>query len=154
MPATKDGLQRTVEFFLYGMLRAAESLGNVEPFLRIMEEEALRKFLLANLPTFKSPASALEGCRAYTAQLDANGLMDTSDTTIRGDEASIQAEIGERCPYRRVCTTRRDEGLPVYCIRGVALTEMLRIRLEADYSPKLEAFGVPCRIRLARAKWG
>lgn len=153
MPATKEGLQRSTEFFLYGGIRAAESIGNVELFLRTMEEEALRKFLLANVPGFTGSASAIEACRGYSAELDANGLMDTSDTTFRGDDGSIRAEIGEKCAYRRVCTMRHDGGLPVHCIRALALAEMLRIRLDTDYEWKLESFGLPCRIRLAKAPW-
>lgn len=154
MPATKEGVQRLMEFFLYGMLRAAESVGTVEPFIRMMEEEALRKFMLVNMPGFKGSPTALETCRSYTAQLEASGLMGVTDTTFRGDDASIRGEIGEQCAYRRVCTMRHDEGLPVYCIRALALAEMLRIHLDVNYSWRLESFGVPCRVRLTRAQWG
>lgn len=153
MPATKDGLRRLPDFFLYGMLRAAEATGTAESFLRTMEEENLRKFMLANLPGFHAGEKALDACRAYTAELDASGLMDAMDTTFRGDDGTIRGEVGESCVYRRVCTMRHDESLPVHCIRALALAEMLRIRLDADYPPKLDEFGVPCRFRLTRAKW-
>jgi len=45
---------------------------------------------------------------------------------------------------------RSDEDLPVHCIRALALTEMLRIQLGADYRWKLESFGQPCRISMTR----
>src|SRR6058998_49367 len=54
MPTTKEGLQRLLDFFVYGMLRAAESLGNAPLFLRTVEEEGLRKFLLINFPKFQA----------------------------------------------------------------------------------------------------
>src|SRR5437879_13496452 len=66
----------------------------------------------------------------------------------------VHAEIGDLCPYRRVCTMRHDERHPVHCIRGFALAEMLRIRLEEDFDWKLERFGQPCRLTLSRTRWG
>ena len=38
IPTTEDGLQRLLDFFIYGMLRASESLGNTPVFLRTVEE--------------------------------------------------------------------------------------------------------------------
>lgn len=153
MPSTKEGLQKLLEFFLYGMLRTAESLGNAELFLREVEEEGLRKFMLVNMPKFMGSDSAVDTCRSYTKEVDVGGLFDGSDTSFRGDDETIQAEIGARCTYRRVCTLRHDEGLPVHCIRAYALAEMLRIRLDADYDWMLEGFDVPCRVRMTRAAW-
>src|SRR6266545_67043 len=37
MPSTKEGLQRLLDFFVYGMLRASEMLGNAPLFLRTIE---------------------------------------------------------------------------------------------------------------------
>src|SRR6266540_1803908 len=128
MPSTKEGLQRLLDFFVYGMLRASEMLGNAPLFLRTIEEEGLRKFLTTNMPRFQAPDDPAEACRQYM-------------------------QIGDKCVYRRVCTMRHDEGLPVHCIRAFALAEMLRIRLDADFDWKLERFGRPCRITLTRAKW-
>lgn len=153
MPATKEGLERLVEFFVYGMLRAAESLGNAPLFLRTVEEEGLRKFLLANTPTFQGSDNITQACDEYTKAADGAGLLDGSDTVFRGDSDTVHAEIGDHCPYRRVCTLRHDEGRPVHCIRAFALSEMLRIRLEADFDWKLTRFGRPCRITLARSPW-
>jgi hypothetical protein len=153
MSATKEGLQRLPEFFLYGMTRAAEGTGTLDMFLRATEEEGLRKFMLVNMPGFRGADTPLEACRAYTVQLDATGLMDATDTSFRGDDDSIRGEVGASCVHRGVCTLRHDEGLPVRCIRAIALSEMLRVRLHRDYTPKLDSFGVPCRFRLTKSPW-
>ena len=135
------------------MQRSADALGNAGLFMRSVEEEGLRKFLLINMPTFHASTDVTDTCRAYTKAVDQAGLYDGSDTSFRGDDQTVQAEIGERCVYRRVCAMRHDEGLPVHCIRAFALAEMLRIRLEADFDWKLTSFGVPCRITLSRRRW-
>jgi len=142
-----------MEFFVYGMLKAAETLGNVSLFMRTVEEQGLRKFLLINIPQLHTPDDPVEACRVYTASADESGLFDGSDTRFRKDGDSVRGEIGDRCVYRRVCTMRHDEGLPVHCIRAFALAEMLRIRLETDFDWKLERFGPPCRITLSPPKW-
>ena len=153
MPTTKEGAQRLVEFFVYGMLAAAESLGNPQLFLRTVEEEALRKFMLINMPHFQASKDAVEACRAYTKEVDSEGLFDGSDTVFRGNNDEVHVEIGDACVYRRVCTMRHDEGRPVHCIRSVALAEMLRIRLDANYDGRLQDFGRPCHIRMIRTEW-
>ncbi len=141
-----------MEFFVCGMLAGAESLGNPQLFLRTVEQEGLRKFMLTNMPRFQAANNAVEACRGYTKEVDAEGLFDGSDTVFRGDNNEVHVEIGDACAYRRICTMRHDEGRPVHCIRAVALAEMLRIRLEANYDWKL-TFGRPCRIRMARTDW-
>ncbi len=153
MPTTKEGTQRLLEFFIYGMLAASESLGNPQVFLRTVEEQGLRKFMLINMPQFQASNNATEACRAYTKEVDGEGLFDASDTVFRGDDNEIQIEIGDRCVYRRVCTMRHDEGRSVHCIRAIALEEMLRIRLDEDFDWKLQAFGRPCHIRMAPTEW-
>ncbi|MEK6986587.1 MAG: hypothetical protein AABX97_00650 [Candidatus Thermoplasmatota archaeon] len=153
MPTTKEGAQRLLEFFIYGMLAASESLGNPQLFLRTVEEKGLRKFMLTDMPRFEASNNATEACRAYTKEVDAEGLFDGSDTVFRGDDDEIQVEIGDRCAYRRICTMRHDEGRPVHCIRAIALAEMLRIRLDANFDWKLQSFGRPCHIRMARTEW-
>jgi len=153
MPSTKEGLQRLLDFFLYGMLHASEMLGNAPLFLRTVEEEGLRKFLITNMPQFQAPEDPADACRQYTQAADESGLFDASDTVFRGDGDAVHAEIGDKCVYRRVCTMRHDEGLPVHCIRAFALREMLHIRLDSDFDWKLDHFGRPCRITLTRAKW-
>ena len=150
IPTTEDGLQRLLDFFIYGMLRASESLGNTPVFLRTVEEAGLLRFMLVNMPEFRASADPVEACRAYTEAVDRAGLFDGSDTAFRGDNGSVEAEVGDRCVYRRVCAMRSDEDLPVHCIRALALTEMLRIQLDADYRWKLESFGRPCRFSMTR----
>jgi len=152
-PTTQEGLQRLLEFFIYGILRAADSFGNTPLLMRTVEEEGLRRLMDVNMPGFHESPDPLETCRAYTKAVDASGLFDGSDTVFRGDASGVEAEIGDRCVYRRVCTMRQEEALPVYCIRAAALAEMLRIRLEADFRWKLEAFGRPCHLTLSRANW-
>lgn len=153
MPTTKEGAQRLLDFFIYGMLAAAESLGNPQLFLRTVEEQGLRKFMLINMPRFQASNNATEACRAYTTEVDSEGLFDGSDTVFRGDDNEVRVEIGDSCVYRRVCTIRHDEGRPVYCIRAIALAEMLRIRLDANFDWKLHTFGRPCHVRLVRTEW-
>lgn len=154
MPLTERGLYKMLDFFIDAIIRAAESLGNPDLFLRKMEEEGLRKFMASNLPEFHATQDPAETCRLYSAALDSAGMVDTSDTAIREDGRAVRIEIGPRCVYRSTCTRRHDEGSRVYCVRAYALAEMLRIRLEKDYEPKLEAFGLPCRIRLKPTEWG
>ena len=154
MPTTKEGLQRLVDFFVCGMLRAVESLGNAPLFLRSVEEEGLRKFLLINFPKFQASENPKVACEAYTKSIDEGGLFATTDTTFSGDEDTVHAEIGDLYPYRRVSTMRHDERHPVPCIRAFALAEMLRLRLDADFDWKLDRFGRPCRITLSRTRWG
>ena len=154
MPATEEGSKRLLDFFLHGLLRAAESLGNPPLFLRTVAEEGLRKFLLVNLPTFQASDDATEACDAFTKAADRSGLFDGSDSVFRGDANTVHAEIGDRCTYRRVCTVRHDEGRPVHCIRTYAIAEMLRIRLDADFDWKLTRFGRPCQITIQRSRLG
>ncbi len=153
MPVTEDGTHRLLDFFVYGMLRAAENLGNASLFMRAVVEEGLRKFMLLNLPTFQASDNATKACDAFTDAADSAGFFDGSDTVFRGDANTVHAEIGDRCPYRRVCTVRHDEGSQVHCIRAFALAEMLRIRLEADFDWKLDRFGRPCNLMLTRSRW-
>src|SRR5256885_16969312 len=110
MPANEDGTKRLLDFFVYGMLRAAESLGNAPLFMRAVVEQGLRKFLLVNLPTFRESDNATEACEAFTKAADASGLFDGSDSVLRGDADTVHAAIGDRGPYRRLCTGRQAEG--------------------------------------------
>ena len=119
-PATEDGTKRLLDFFVYGMLRAAESLRNAV-------EQDLRKFMLANLPTFRESNNATEACDAFTQAANASGLFDGSDSVFRGDADTVHAEIGG--------------------------AEMLRIRLDADFDWQLNRFGRPCQITLTRSRW-
>src|SRR2546428_5239139 len=121
MPTTKEGLQRLLDFFVYGMLRAAESLGNAPLFLRSVEEEGLRKFLLIEMPKFKASANAKEACEAYTKSIDEGGLFATTDTTFTGDEDTVQAEIGDLCPYRRYVVEPHPAPRPPRLLHGKSL---------------------------------
>jgi hypothetical protein len=152
MPATEDGLRRLLNFFLYGMIRCAESLGNPTLVLRKVVEEGLRNFLASGLPMFEASDDARATCEAFTKAADASGLIDGSDTVFRGDSNVVSVEIGDACPYRRMCTVRHDEGRPVHCIRTFMLAEMLRIRLDAVYDWRLNRFGRPCQITLTRSR--
>src|SRR3989441_13324337 len=101
MACTQETLQRLLEFFAYGMLRAAESLGNAPLSLRTVEEEGLRKFLLINFPKFQASENPKVACEAYTKSIDEGRLFATTDTTFTGDANTVRAEIGDLCPYRR-----------------------------------------------------
>ena len=152
-PTPEDGSKRLLNFFLYGMLRASETLGTPAVFVRTVIEESLSKFL-TQFPSFPDSEDATETCAAFTKAADQSGLFDGSDTLFRGDANTVSVEIGDRCPYRSMCTVRHDEGQPVHCIRTYVLAEMLRIRLKADFDWKLTRFGRPCHITLARSRWG
>src|SRR5213594_2066604 len=99
MPTTKEGLQRLLDFFIYGMLRAAESLGNAPVFLRSVEEEGLRKFLLIDMPKYRVLENAKEACEEYTRSIDEGGLFTTTGTSFSGDEDTVHAVIGYLCPH-------------------------------------------------------
>src|SRR3989442_7836388 len=144
MPTTKEGLQRLLDFFVYGMLRAAESLGNAPLFLRSVEEEGLRKFLLIEMPKFKASANAKEACEAYTKSIDEGGLFATTDTTFTGDEDTVQAEIGDLCPYRRGGALRPAERRPRPRIPAGGVAEMLPIPRAAGLFCQIDPF---CRSR-------
>src|SRR5213594_486357 len=90
MPTTKEGLQRLLDFLVYGMLRAAESLGNAPLFLRTVEEEGLRKFLLIDFPKFQASENPKEACEAYTKSIDEGGLFATTDTAFTATEDTVR----------------------------------------------------------------
>src|SRR2546425_12924377 len=143
MPTTKEGLQRLLDFFIYGMLRAAESLGNAPLFLRTVEEEGLRKFLLINFPKFQASENPKEACEAYTKSIDEGGLFATTDTTFTGDANTVRAEIGDLCPYRRLCTVRHHERHPAPCIPGFAPAGELPPRPAENFGLKNAPCGGP-----------
>src|SRR2546430_16644570 len=118
MHESEDGTKRILDFFVYGMLRAAESLGNAPLFMRAVVEQGLRKFMLVNLPTFRESDNATEACDAFTQAADASGLFDGSDSVFRGDADTVHAEIG-----------------------GAG---MLRLRPEADFDWQRYRFARPC----------
>ena len=153
MPITEEGTKRLMEFFVSGMLRASESLGNAHLFLRTVVEAGLRRYMSDHLPAFHASDNAAEACSEFTIAIDRAGLVDGSDTVFRGDANRVDVEIGDRCPFRRVCTSRHDEGLTVHCLRIYVLAEMLRIRLDADFEAKLNRFGRPCRATITRSLW-
>src|SRR5437667_8936884 len=146
MPTTKEGLQRLLDFFVYGMLRAAESLGNAPLFLRTVEEEGLRKFLLIDFPKFQASENPKEACEAYTKSIDEGGVFATTDTTLTATEDTVHAELGDLCPYRRACTMLHDERNPAPFIRAVALAEMLRIEPGTTCHGHLRLLDPPWRV--------
>src|SRR5207237_10849997 len=112
MPATEDGTNRLLDFFVYGMLRAAESLGNAPLFLRTVVEQGLRKFMLVNLPTFRESDNATEACEASTKAPDASGLFDGNDSAFGADADTAHAEIDDRRQHHRLRPGRRYEAAP------------------------------------------
>jgi hypothetical protein len=154
MPTTEEGTRRLLDFFVSGMLRASESLGNANLFLRAVVEAGLRRHMTDHLPSFRASDDITETCAEFTKAIDRAGLVDRSDTVFRGDANRVDMEIGDACPCRRVCTARHDEGLTVHCLRVYVLAEMLRIRLDEDFEGKLIRFGRPCRATITRSAWG
>ena len=153
MPVTEEGTKRLFDFLFSGMLRASEFLGNPHVFLRTVVEASLRRHM-ADYVRFHASDNATETCAEFTKGLDRSGIVDASDSVFRGDANRVDVEIGDRCPARRVCTARHDEGLPVHCLRAYVLAEMLRIRLDEDFDWKLNRFGRPCKATITRSSWG
>src|SRR3989475_5018249 len=154
MPTTKEGLQRLLDFFVYGMLRAAESLGNAPLFLRSVEEEGLRKFLLIEMPKFKASANAKEACEAYTKSIDEGGLFATTDTTFTGDEDTVQAEIGDLCPYRRGWAQRPAQRHPGPPLPAVAPAARVPLPLAPALFLENTRFGRPGPGTPSPTPWG
>src|SRR5256885_5054693 len=123
------------------MLRAAESLGNAPLFLRSVEEEGLRKFLLIDMPKFKASANAKEACEAYTKSIDEGGLFATTDTTFTGDEDTVQAEIGDLCPYRRGGALRHHQAPPPPLLPAGALAPAVPRPPDAAVHSELQRVG-------------
>lgn len=149
MPASAQGTQKLLDHWLWGMLKAAETLGSVEVFMRVAEEAALKRFFLMERRGFRPTTDPRATIIAYTQRLGAEGILDETDLTARTDGDKVHVEIGAKCPYRKTCTRRRDEEASVYCFRARALSEMLRITQAKHYDWRLESFGVPCQITLA-----
>src|SRR5438309_11928734 len=127
MPATEDGANRLLNFFLYGMIRASESLGNPALFMRSVIEAGLRRFLFTNLPGFAgAPEDPTKACEAFTKASDESGVIDGRDTVFRGDGEAVSADIGDHCAYRRICTVRHDEGRPACCAGPSIVAEWTR----------------------------
>src|SRR5438874_11103068 len=105
MPATEDGANRLLNFFLYGMIRASESLGNPALFMRSVIEAGLRRFIFTNLPGFAgAPEDLTKACEAFTKASDEYGLSDGRDTVLRREGEHASAEIEDRLPHRPSCT--------------------------------------------------
>lgn len=148
MPQTVDGVQKMFNYWVYGVLRTARSLGNWRVFLRSTLEEGVRS--LVERQGFRTRAfrDAEDACRAYVSFMDGLGAHDATDTTIRAEGPRIRAEIGAGCPYRMTCTTVHDEGDAVLCFRAIALAAMLRLTLDQEVRWSLDSFGLPCRVTL------
>src|SRR5438093_12703589 len=118
MPATEDGANRLLNFFLYGMIRASESLGNPALFMRSVIEAGLRRFLFTNLPAFAgTPDEPPKACEAFTKASDDSGLIDGRDTVFRGDGDAVSAELGHHRPYRRMCPDGNADARPDESVR-------------------------------------
>ncbi len=148
MPSTAAGRQKFLNYWLYGVLKAAEELGNDRVLMRTIEQHTLTKFFaMEGVETLRS-RDALSACKEYSEGLDARGIMDAHDTSFRADGNRVLATIGPLCPYRDTCTWIYGEGGRVHCFRGVAFAEMLRLTLKRDFQSSLDAFGVPCEVTI------
>lgn len=148
MPQTAEGLQKFLNYWLYGCLKTAGELGNTKVFMRTIEQEALGKFIESEARDLQMAPDAETACRAYMKDLDRRGIMDSGDLVCQSQGDQLRVQIGAGCPYRRTCDWIHEEGAPVHCFRAVALSEMLRITLKQVNGWTLDAFGVPCTITL------
>ena len=144
----QNGRGSLVHYWLYGIMKAASQFGNQAVFLRVAQSAMFQRFFAASELRLPKEASVLEVCRAYTKSLIRNGIIEKGDVSFAQRDERIVGEIEESCPYRQTCTWVHGEGLPVYCFRATALTELLRITTKQEFDSRLESFGVPCRIAL------
>ncbi|OGS48468.1 MAG: hypothetical protein A3K68_07980 [Euryarchaeota archaeon RBG_16_68_13] len=142
------GTQKLLDYWLYGLMKAAEELGQTDVFLREVEEEALRKFFAGEGCDFHPPQDLREAILGYTRFVSKLGIVEETDLVARNDAGAVSVEVGVECPYRRTCEMRHEADERVHCFRAVAFTEMLRQRLHTAVHWKLERFAVPCHIRI------
>ena len=156
MPATLEGVRSLLANWLYGMVRAAEILGNDQVFMRTAEEESLARWRRSRPPARTPTPSSdpVDAAREYQRDLGREGFIDERDVRVQGAGGGLRVEIGASCPYRETCTWRHDEGRPVFCFRGIGTAETLRVATGRSFDVRLEAFGVPCKILLRPIELG
>lgn len=146
MPVNGTGLQGFLDYWLYGVVKTAEELGNARVFLRAVQEDSIRKFLENERVSFGKPCDPLELVRSYDRHLDAMGILEASDIDYRTEGEALEMTVGATCPYRSACNWLNDDGATPPCFRAVALSEVLRIAGRRRYEGKLRTFSVPCRL--------
>lgn len=146
MPPNAKGLQSFLDYWLYGVVRTSENLGNARMFLRSVQEESIRKLLDTEELSFGKSRDPLHILRAYDQHLDRLGILDGNDAEYRGEGDGVHLAMGPSCPYRTACNWIHAEGTPLHCFRTDALGEVLRILTHRTYDGVLDDFGVPCQI--------
>ncbi len=121
MPETAVGEKSHLDYWLYGIVKTGESLGNVRLFLRAAQEVSIRKFLETERTAFRGPADPLDVLRAYNARLDARGVLDARDIQYRRTREGLELSVGKTCPYRTTCTWIHEDGGVIPCFRAIAM---------------------------------
>ncbi len=151
---TREGIQRFIDYQLYGMLKACSYFGTAGLFVRKAEEESVSKFLENERILLGRVRDSAQALRRYFRMLDERGIVDQGDIAIRKEKDPLRIEVGASCPYRTVCEwADREQRLP-RCFRAIAFAEVLRRSTGRPYEGLLDRFGLPCHLTLAPSRLG
>ncbi len=145
---TKEGTQRLLDYWLYGLVRSASELGTADLVLRKVEEAAVSRFIDRVRAEIKDARTAEEAVHRYLHALDRDGIMDRRDVTLRADEDRLHLRIGALCPYRTVCEWANAEQPLRRCFRVISLSEAIHCCTGHRYDGTLDRFGLPCEVTL------
>lgn len=135
-----------LDYWLYGITKTANGLGNARLFLRAAQEESIRKLLEEEPLAFRHGKDLIEVLQTYNARLEERGVLDASGLTYCKVPGGLQVAIGEACPYRCTCDWLHSEGTAPPCFRAIAMGSVLRIVLRRGYESGLTQFGIPCQL--------
>lgn len=149
----KDGPQRFLNYWLYGVVKSAADLGYEKVFLRRAGEEAVGKMIEVEGIRPPGDLDPLGILRAYLGALGGDDLTSPSDVAAHADGERLHVEIGSRCPCRPACEWMQSEGMPVVCIQATAIAGALRQMGQHDFKCALDSIGVPCRVTMAPVRF-
>ena len=153
MTENPRGVQRHLDYWLYGIVKVANGLGNTRSFLRAVQEETIQKLLERNRLAFPTDGDPIELLRAYTGRLDERGILDADDVAFHRTGEHLSATIGDSCPYRSTCNWLHEDGEPLPCFRAIAMGEVLRLATGRANELRLTRFGVPCHVTFKPLSW-
>ncbi len=144
-------MQGHLDYWLYGVVKAAGALGNARGFLRAVQEETIRKLLEEERLDIPDGADPVDALRTYNRHLDDRGILDADDVAYHRAGRSLTVTIGASCPYRSTCAWLREEKEAVPCFRAIAMGEFLRLAARQSYDGRLTRFDVPCHLTFTHA---
>lgn len=146
MAANPEGAPSDLDYWLYGVVKVAQGLGNVRGILRAVQEETIRKLVEAEHLSFPREADPSEILRVYNRHLDDRGILDADDIAYHREGGRLTVTVGASCPYRGTCDWLHEEEEPVPCFRAIAMGEALRLVAARSFEGTLTRFGVPCHL--------